>query len=733
MITLNMVQKACKGMSPWRAPGHDGVQGFWIKRFTKLHDRIARQLNEVVQNATVPTWMTKGRTVLIAKDPAKGNIPSNFRPITCLPLMWKLLTSMISDEIYVHMAAQNLIPWEQKGCTKGGRGTKEQLVIDKAAMKDCKTRSTNLAMGWIDYKKAYDMVPHTWIHECLGMYKVSKKIRQMMKSSMETWRTVLECKGSELGEVNIQRGIFQGDSLSPLLFVIAMIPLTSVLRKATPGYLFKNKTKINHLLYMDDVKMFGKTKQEMESLMNTVRVFSDGIGMQFGIDKCAITVLKRGKLESRNNDIIFDNQETIKSLDENNRYKYLGILELDDIKHKEMKSKVEKEYIRRLRKILKSKLNSGNLVKAINTWAVSLVRYGGGVIDWNQQELENLDRRTRKMMHAYGAVHPRADVDRLYVRREEGGRGLMSILDTVRYEEQSMIEYIRSKDSDIMSAIHCYTGKQKEENRKTFKEKQRQKRKEGWQTKVMHGQHVRQTKEFAAENSWQWLKRGSLKRQTESLITAAQDQALGTNYRKAKIEHSRESALCRMCKTKDETVTHIISECSKLAQTDYKARHDKVAGAVHWSIMKAHGLPHTKSWYEHRAEKVVENEEVKVLWDFNVYVDKYIEARRPDIIIVKKKEKECVIIDIAVPGDVRTMVKEDEKIEKYQDLRREVSRLWGVRTTVVPIVIGALGTITEQLTSYLAMLGVTLSFETIQKSALLGTAHILRKVLEIKD
>jgi hypothetical protein len=370
---------------------------------------------------------------------------------------------------------------------------------------------------------------------------------------------------------------------------------------------------------------------------------------------------------------------------------------------------------------------------AINTWAVSLVRYGGGVIDWNQQELENLDRRTRKMMHAYGAMHPRADTDRLYVQREEGGRGLMNILDTVRYEEQSMIEYIRNKNSSIMSAIQCYTGKQKEENRKTFKEKQRQKRKEGWQTKAMHGQHIRQTKEFASENSWQWLKRGSLKRQTESLITAAQDQALGTNYRKAKIEHSRESALCRMCKTRDETVTHIVSECSKLAQTEYKARHDKVAGAVHWSIMKAHGIPHTKPWYEHRAVKVVENEEVKVLWDFNVYVDKFIEARRPDIIIVKKKAKECVIIDIAVPGDVRTMVKEDEKIEKYQDLRREVSRLWDVRTTVVPIVIGALGTITDRLTSYLAMLGVTLSFETIQKSALLGTARILRKVLEIKN
>ena len=93
-------------------------------------------------------------------------------------------------------------------------------------------------------------------------------------------------------------------------------------------------------------------------------------------------------------------------------------------------------------------------------------------------------------------------------------------------------------------------------------------------------------------------------------IIAAQDQALGTNYRKAKIEHSRESVMCRMRKTSDETVTHVISECSKLAQTDYKARHDRAASAVQWNIMKAHSLPHTKSWYENRTDKVVDNEDV---------------------------------------------------------------------------------------------------------------------------
>ena len=121
------------------------------------------------------------------------------------------------------------------------------------------------------------------------------------------------------------------------------------------------------------------------------------------------------------------------------------------------------------------------------------------------------------------------------------------------------------------------------------------------------------------------------------------------------------------------------------------------------------------------------------MWDFNIQVDKFIEARRPDIFLVRKKKKECVIIDIAVLGNFRTQMKEDKKIEKYEDLRQEISKLWGEQTTVIPIIIGALGIITDRLTSFLAMVGVSLSFETIQKSALLGSAHILRKVLDIKE
>ena len=127
----------------------------------------------------------------------------------------------------------------------------------------------------------------------------------------------------------------------------------------------------------------------------------------------------------------------------------MGVLEADDIKHENMKDKIKEEYIRRLTKLLKSKLNSGNLFQAINTWAVSLYRYGAGIVEWTQEELRQIDRRTRKLITMYQGMHPRSDVDRMYVEREKGGRGLMSIEETVRYESHSLKKY--TEDSDILA------------------------------------------------------------------------------------------------------------------------------------------------------------------------------------------------------------------------------------------------------------------------------------------
>src|SRR6185436_20098676 len=98
-----------------------------------------------------------------------------------------------------------------------------------------------------------------------------------------------------------------------------------------------------------------------------------------------------------------------------------------------------------------------------------------------------------------------------------------------------------------------------------------------WRAKALHGQYLKDTEDnIDKAKTWQWLANGELKKETEGLILAAQEQAFRT----------RDSTKCRLCNTKDETVDHLLSACSKIAQTDYNERHDKVATMLHWNLCK---------------------------------------------------------------------------------------------------------------------------------------------------
>ena len=135
-------------------------------------------------------------------------------------------------------------------------------------------------------------------------------------------------------------------------------------------------------------------------------------------------------------------------------------------------------------------------------------------------------------------------------------------------------------------------------------------------------------------------------------------------------------------------------------------------------------------WYEHAPEGVVENE-VKIVWYVMIQCDREIKARKPDIVVVNKNERSCAIIDIAIPGDIRVSEKEKEKIERYQELKREIKRMWNIRSIkVIPVVVEALGSTSRKLKKFIEELGVVISTALLQKTALLGTTRILRKVLD---
>ena len=177
---------------------------------------------------------------------------------------------------------------------------------------------------------------------------------------MKNWRTTLMSNGQNLGDLHIRRGIFQGDSLSPLLFVVCLIPLSLILRKTKGKYqLSKEGESINHLFFMDDLKLYGSDERQIDSLINTVRVFSNDIRMAFGLKKCGLVLMKRSKVVKYEGVDLPDGRR-MKSGEEDG-YKYLGILEYNEVLHAEMKIRLQNEYYRRLKRILKSKLNGGNV------------------------------------------------------------------------------------------------------------------------------------------------------------------------------------------------------------------------------------------------------------------------------------------------------------------------------------------------------------------------------------
>ena len=148
------------------------------------------------------------------------------------------------------------------------------------------------------------------------------------------------------------------------------------------------------------------------------------------------------------------------------------------------------------------------------------------------------------------------------------------------------------------------------------------------------------SKTTSHNKTWTWLRKGNFKRETESLLIAAQNNAVRTNHIKVRLYKAKQNSKCRLCIDRNETINHIISECSKLAQKDYNTRHDRVSKVIHWELCKKFKFDHTNKCYMYNTAVVLENDTNKLQWDFDMQTNHLISVRRPDLIIINKKKRE---------------------------------------------------------------------------------------------
>jgi hypothetical protein len=204
------------------------------------------------------------------------------------------------------------------------------------------------------------------------------------------------------------------------------------------------------------------------------------------------------------------------------------------------------------------------------------------------------------------------------------------------------------------------------------------------------------------------------------------------NNKTTKILQTGKDSKCLLCHQFEETVDHIMSACPVLAKKQYIKRHDRMCAQLHFNTCKEIGVKlDSELWCEHVPKSIETNQEGKVtmLWNQQVHTDRTIPNSKPDIIIRDNEKGTRLLIDVAFPGDRKVINEEAEKILKYKDLITEIPHMWNLKTKVTPVTIGPTGNISTPFRKYLSSIPGKHDIKELRKTSILGTAHILRKVL----
>lgn len=204
---------------------------------------------------------------------------------------------------------------------------------------------------------------------------------------------------------------------------------------------------------MDDIKLYGKTEKEIKKLIDITAKFSKDINMEFGLDKCKIIHIIKGKI--RPGDLAIEEIGTISAMEPNEFYKYLGYNQSIGIEHIKIKSSLKQEYKNRVNAICRSQLSGKKLIKAINTYAIPVLTYSFGIIKWTKTDINSLEINTRTILTKHNCLHPKSAIERMTLKRQNGGRGLINIQELWNKQINNLTKFFQQKArcSQIHKAI----------------------------------------------------------------------------------------------------------------------------------------------------------------------------------------------------------------------------------------------------------------------------------------
>lgn len=713
-----------KKLNNWKASGTDYIYNFFVKKIDCLH----RDLYEVIKkicfdNEDIGEWFFTGRTFLIPKgSPTKGD---EFRPITCMSSLYKITTKCVFTVLQHEVEKRKLLTENQMGVVRNTLSAKEQALLNFSLNNKYKEA---IKTAWIDIKKAFDNIDHSYLLKCIEKLKIPRWIEQFIKRITENWKIELNYDGEVIQKKQIRKGILQGDSLSPLLFVLCLDPLSRKLNSIYPLLSIESTEKkeyaTNHLLFVDDLKLFAESEHSLQKMVNEVRCFLENTGLMINYNKSATNSVAC--------------ESYFKKFDYENGYKYLGIIE--NSKGEQLQKNIIsiKEVIaNRVEILCQTKLNSRNLFAAINEFALSVLNYYIGVLKIEAIEFEEIDKMVRQILNRYSIHIKPSNKHRLYLQRNQLGRGLASAEQKNEVMNLNLFNYLnKNKRSERQNAIliseikgHTFLSLIKEFlkikyelkedddiNGNYLKELQKNRLLREILNKQQHKKLFKSLENgfIDLKKSTTWLKIGNNKPQDEGAFCALQDR----NIFYTEIKN------CTFCNGKKRTVDHIATKCKKLLRSEYYWRHDEILKSIHLNLCLKYGIINKKRIKDHNVNNIILNNSVEIRVDSRINTNTKIKHNKPDILVIDKVKKTITLIEIGVTcSENLTMVERDKKV-KYELLLRELECIYKYKCRVVPFVCSWDGFVTNFNKTYNQELDISDNILSYIQS------RVLRKTLE---
>ncbi|KHJ96756.1 reverse transcriptase, partial [Oesophagostomum dentatum] len=634
---------------PWKAAGPDGIPAFFWKHLPAARAGLQQWCNHAWARPrrSISKWLCRGKIALLPKECQGERGPGDFRPIACLNTCYKILTATIA--LQISLVTEHLIPVEQVAMRKGIWGCTHAHILDQTVIRDSLKFSKELHMLWVDFSKAFDSVSHGAVRWTLAQWRMPADLRRLLSTIMskQTVRYFGFTNGKLLRsrELKVRNGLMQGDTLSPLLFCIAISPISTWLRmhvrpyRTSTGPHSDGALEINHIFYMDDLKVYTTSWQDLAEAKNSIKRIAGQIGLELNARKCAVRSLNCADIITVRARVL----DTIPVLGATELYRYLGAEQSSLTCIGVLLDRVERRAKTLASSLFLSELTVSQKVAGYNMsvmpklrYAYSCVIFGAGKWRTLRKRAEKFDTEIRQLMKTANMRFQTSCAARLYVNKEVGGLGMKTAVEELErsiaytwcylasnadlqasYElaERLRLAGKRSLTSDFHTVLNVnglegrvkrtiiatimiddqtYFGATEAARalsaliRKRWSDDHEAR----WKSKsvasrVVQGPDGEHPAGLCMKDSFLWSARGWVASEVLRNVWAAQEGALLTRSSpagRASMPHAR--GVCRMDCSPDalETAEHIVSSCSHWRANIMVDRHDDVARVMYNSI-----------------------------------------------------------------------------------------------------------------------------------------------------